>query len=267
MILSTKHIRLLLVVLLVGWLLPLSAQEQVSLLERGDSLTRAQRISQRGITNMQNVFIPKGLWVTGASVSYSTHANDNYTFMVVENIESEGYNFRVSPLVAYAIRDNMAIGLRGVYSRSNITIDRADLKFGDEETGTQIKVENYKAVQHTYTVSAVWRQYIPLGKSRRFAIFNEISLGAGGTQGIFAADQPIRGTFEEGYTISLGVSPGLMAFATNDVAIEVNVGVMGINYTDVEQVHNQVSVGHRRSSNMNFKVNLLSIGVGVSFYL
>lgn len=267
MILSTKHIRLLLVVLLVGWLLPLSAQEQVSLLERGDSLTRAQRISQRGITNMQNVFIPKGLWVTGASVSYSTHANDNYTFMVVENIESEGYNFRVSPLVAYAIRDNMAIGLRGVYSRSNITIDRADLKFGDEETGTQIKVENYKAVQHTYTVSAVWRQYIPLGKSRRFAIFNEISLGAGGTQGIFAADQPIRGTFEEGYTISLGVSPGLMAFATNDVAIEVNVGVMGINFTDVEQVHNQVSVGHRRSSNMNFKVNLLSIGVGVSFYL
>lgn len=267
MILSTKHIRLLLVVLLVGWLLPLSAQEQVSLLERGDSLTRAQRISQRGITNMQNVFIPKGLWITGASVSYSTHANDNYTFMVVENIESEGYNFRVSPLVAYAIRDNMAIGLRGVYSRSNITIDRADLKFGDEETGTQIKVENYKAVQHTYTVSAVWRQYIPLGKSRRFAIFNEISLGAGGTQGIFAADQPIRGTFEEGYTISLGVSPGLMAFATNDVAIEVNVGVMGINYTDVEQVHNQVSVGHRRSSNMNFKVNLLSIGVGVSFYL
>ena len=255
MILSTKHIRLLLVMLLVGWLLPLSAQEQASLLERGDSLTRAQRISQRGITNMQNVFIPKGHWITGASVSYSTHANDNYTFMVVENIESEGYNFRVSPLVAYAIRDNMAIGLRGVYSRSNITIDRADLKFGDEETGTQIKV------------AAVWRQYIPLGKSRRFAIFNEISLGAGGTQGIFAADQPIRGTFEEGYTISLGVSPGLMAFATNDVAIEVNVGVMGINYTDVEQVHNQVSVGHRRSSNMNFKVNLLSIGVGVSFYL
>ena len=230
-------------------------------------LTRAERVSQRGITNLKNVFIPKGHIITGAAVSYSTHANDNYTFMVIENIESEGYNFRVSPMLAYAVRDNMALGVRGVYSRSNLTIDSADLKFGDEETGTEIVVDHYKAVKHSYTVSAIWRQYIPLGKSRRFAIFNEISLGAGGTQGIFAADQPIRGTFEEGYTISLGVSPGLMAFATNDVAIEVNVGVMGINYTDVEQVHNQVSVGHRRSSNMNFKVNLLSIGVGVSFYL
>ena len=122
-------------------------------------------------------------------------------------------------------------------------------------------------MKHTYTASAIWRQYIPLGKSKRFALLNEISLGAGGTEAIFAADQPIRGTYEKGYTISLGVSPGLMAFATNDVAIEVNVGVMGINYTNVEQVHNQVSVGQRSSSNMNFKVNLLSISVGVSFYL
>jgi hypothetical protein len=58
-----------------------------------------------------------------------------------------------------------------------------------------------------------------------------------------------------------------MAFATNDIAIEVNVGVMGINFSDVKQVHNQIYDGKRRSSSMNFNVNLLSIGVGVSFYL
>lgn len=232
-----------------------------------DTLSRTERIRRRGLTDMASVFVPKGQIIAGAAISYSTHANDNYTFMVIEGIESEGYNFRVSPMAAYAIRDNMAIGLRGVYSRSNLTIDKADLKFGDEETGTEITIDHFKAVQHTYTVSAIWRNYIPLGKSRRFAIFNEISLGAGGTQAIFAADQPIRGTFQEGYTLSLGVSPGLMAFATNNVAIEVNVGVMGINFTEVEQVHNQVSVGKRRTSNMNFKVNLLSIGVGVSFYM
>jgi hypothetical protein len=92
-------------------------------------------------------------------------------------------------------------------------------------------------------------------------------LGAGGSQSIFAAGEPISGTYEKGYNISLGVSPGLMAFATNDVAIEVNVGVMGINFNEVEQIHNQVSSGNRRSSGMSFRVNLLSIGVGVSFYL
>lgn len=231
------------------------------------SLSREERIRQRGITNMAHTFVAKGSWITGANVAYSTHTNENYTFAIVEGINSEGYTFRVSPVVAYAIRNNMALGLRGTYSRSNLTVDSADLKFGDEETGTEINVNKFKTVRHTYTVAAIWRQYIPLGRSKRFAIFNEISLGAGGTESIFAADQPIKGTYEEGYTISLGVSPGIMAFATNDVAIEVNVGVMGINLTDVKQVHNQVANGNRTSSDMNFKVNLLSIGVGVSFYL
>ena len=261
----TPYLRTTLVALFMLVTCTVSAQELT--LESSDSLTRAERIERRGITNLKNRFIPKGHIITGAAISYSTHLNENYTFAVIENIESKGYNFRVSPMVAYAISDNMALGVRGAYSRSNLTIDAAELKFGDEETGTEITVDQYKAVQHTYTVSAIWRQYIPLGKSQRFAIFNEISLGAGGTQAIFAADQPIRGTFEEGYTLSLGVSPGLMAFATNHVAIEVNVGVMGISYTDLKQVHNQVSEGHRRSSSMNFNVNLLSIGVGVSFYL
>lgn len=232
-----------------------------------DTLSRADKIRERGITNTSNVFIPRGNWVSGLATSYSTHKNDNYNIAIIEGIQSEGYTFRVSPMVAYAIKDNMALGVRGTYSRSNLTVDGADLSFGDEETGTQISVNNYKAVKHSYTVAAIWRQYIPLGKSKRFAIFNEISLGAGGTQAIFAADEPIKGTFEEGYSISLGVSPGLMAFATNDVAIEVNIGVMGIDFSEVEQVHNQVLVGKQRTSSMNFKVNLLSIGVGISFYL
>ena len=243
------------------------AQTDVAVVANADSLSRADKIRQRGITNTSNVFIPKGLWVSGLATSYSHHMNTNYQLAIVEGIYSEGYTFKVSPMVAYTIKDNMAIGVRGTYSRSNLTVDSAALRFGDEETGTEITVNDYKAVQHNYTVAAIWRQYIPLGRSKRFAIFNEISMGAGGTQSIFAADEPIKGTFEEGYTISLGVSPGLMAFATNDVAIEVNVGVMGINFSKVEQTHNQVAVGDRCTSSMNFKVNLLSIGVGLSFYL
>ena len=232
-----------------------------------DSLTVAQLIDQRGLTDMKNIFVPRGQWIIGASASFTAHDNDNYTLAIIENIESQGYNVKVSPMVAYAITDNMAIGVRASYGRTNQTIDSADLKFGDDETGTEIFVNAFKTVRHTYTVSAIWRQYIPLGRSKRFAIFNEVSLGAGGVQSLFAADQPVKGTFEQGYTLSLGVSPGIIAFATNDVAIEVNVGVMGINYTDVKQVHNQVETGRRRSSSMNFKVNLLSIGLGVSFYL
>lgn len=273
MLFVKRYIKILSVIVLCAIGSKVAAQDIVALAvdsvsaERIAPKTRAEQISQRGITNLTQTFVAKGSWIGGANVAYSTHTNEGYTFAIIEGINSEGYNFKVSPMVAYALRDNMAVGLRGTYTRSNLTVDSADLKFGDDETGTEITVNKFKTVRHTYTVAAIWRQYIPLGRSKRFAIFNEISLGAGGTESIFAADQPIKGTYEEGYTLSLGVSPGIMAFATNDVAIEVNVGVMGINFTNVEQVHNQVATGKMTSSNMNFKVNLLSIGVGVSFYL
>ena len=94
-----------------------------------------------------------------------------------------------------------------------------------------------------------------------------MSLTMGGHQKKFAADSPVRGTYETGYSISLGVSPGLVAFATNTMAVEVNVGVMGIGYTHAHQDHNRVREGDIKSSLMNFKINLLSIGLGVWFYL
>lgn len=232
-----------------------------------EPLTVNERRAQRGLTDRDNVFVPKGQWILGANASYSTHDNGGYNLFVIEGVESNGYTFRVSPLLTYAVRDNLALGVRATYSRTNLAIDRADLVFGDSESGAQLSVVDYQSVRHEYTVSLSWRQYIPLGRSKRFALFSEVQLGAGGTQSEFAAGQPVEGTYESGYTLSLGVSPGLVAFATNNVAIEVNVGVMGISYTDVEQVHNQVRVGHRRSSSMNFKINIFSIGVGVAFYL
>ena len=67
--------------------------------------------------------------------------------------------------------------------------------------------------------------------------------------------------------VSLGISPGIIAFATNNMAVEVNVGVMGISYSHTKQVHNQVTVGKRDASMMNFKVNIFSIGLGMAFYL
>ena len=80
------------------------------LIAAGTLGARAQQFD-RGIEMGSTVFVPKGQWLVGGNVSYSTHDNENYKFLVVENINSTGYNFKVSPMVAYAIKDNMALGL------------------------------------------------------------------------------------------------------------------------------------------------------------
>ena len=220
--------------------------------------------AERGLTSMSNQFVPRGQWIFGASASYSTHTNKDYTFLVIEDINSDGYTFKVTPLIAYAIRDNMAIGVKFIYSRSLLRIDSGSIKLGSD---IDLGVDFYNALQHNYSGAFIWRQYIPLGQNKRFALFNETSLTLGGGQSRFAADSPIRGTYETNFSASIGISPGLVAFATNNVAFEVNVGVMGLSYTRTRQVHNQVTVGKRTSSLMNFKVNILSIGLGISIYV
>ncbi len=250
----------------------LSGYAQTPELQRDSTATKSEPTinelrQERGLTSKTNLFIPKGQWVFGGTASYSKHLDDSYSFLVIDDIDSKGYTFKVSPMVAYAVSDNTAVGIRFIYGRSFLRVDNADVSFGDGDSSTNIGVDFYYTLKHSFTTAAIWRQYIPLGQNKRFALFTETQLSYGYEEGKFAADQPVRGTFQTGHTFSLGVSPGVVAFASNVVAIEISVGVMGLSYTSTRQVHNQVTVGKLSSSNMNFKVNIFSIGLGVSFYL
>ncbi len=223
--------------------------------------------NERGLIDKKNRFIPKGQWIFGGTASYSTHVNDNYTFLIIEGIKSDGYTVKASPFIGYAFRDNMALGVRFAYGRSLLKVTGGELNLGDEESGTHITTEYNYRLKHSYTASIIWRPYIPLGQSKRFALFTEVALAVGGHQTKEAADSPIRGMYETGYSAELGVSPGIVAFATNSMAIELSVGMMGIGYTRSNQVKNQVEHAEISSSNMSFRINLLAIGMGVSFYL
>lgn len=226
-------------------------------------LTPNQHRKQRGITSLSTEIVPKGQWIFGGTASYSTHSNDSYKFLIIEDIHSNGYTVKVSPLIAYAPKKNMAVGVRFAYGRSLFSMDNASLSVA----GTALDVEYFHALKHSYEAVALWRQYIPLGQSKRFAIFTEMQFILGGSQAKFAEGSPIRGTYQRGYNVSVGLNPGIVAFATNNIALELNVGVLGLSYAHVRQVHNQVSTGERSGGSINFKVNILSIGLGVGFYL
>ena len=130
-----------------------------------------------------------------------------------------------------------------------------------------LSADNYYSLKHTYEGSMFWRQYIPFGNNRRFALFSEAQLIFGGSQAKYVAHEPVKGTYETSFSTTLNFTPGIAAFITNDIALELNVGVMGITFQTVRQIHNQVATGKRNESLMNFKINLLSIGLGLAIYL
>ncbi len=226
----------------------------------------------RGLVQLENKVVPHGQWIIGATASYSTHINDEYALTVVNGISSTGYNVTASPVLAYAFKRNMAAGVRFEYSRMLLSLDSAMLSFGED---VNIGIDDYYALQHTYTGMGIFRQYIPLGVSKRFSLFSEIRLEYGYVRAKYAFDQStenseyadIKGTFSKGYNVGVSIVPGIVAWVTNDVAFEVTIGMIGVSYTHREQVHNQVSYGEVNTSQLSYGLNIFSIGLGVAFYL
>ena len=225
---------------------------------------RAQRYD-RGFDLNSSTFVEKGTWMVGGKVGYSTHKNDSYRFLVIEDINSTGYRFTVSPMFCYMIRDNMGLGMRFGYGRNLLSVDSASINI--ENVG--INVKDYFSLSHDFSAMAIYRNYIPLGSSKRFALFNEMQLayGAGEAKIIDGHGTNIIGSYEKSHSLSLGINPGMIAFINDHLAVEFNVGMLGLQYNNVNQIHNQVSNGSRDATQINFKVNILSLGFGLAYYL
>lgn len=223
---------------------------------------RPQRMD-RGI--MQSVFIPKGQWMAGGTVSYSENEQDNLNFLVIKDVSGLGYTFNVSPYVGYFFRDNMAAGIRAGYNRTYLDLGNLDINLGD----LNLSFDDLYYLAHEYEVSSFLRTYMPIGRSKIFGLFNEVRLtyAYGTGKNSTGSGTEYDGTFERSHSLQIGIAPGLTAFVTDWSAVEVSVGVMGYNFKWQKQTTNQIETGSRRTSSGNFKINLFSINIGMTFYL
>lgn len=225
---------------------------------------KAQVEFKRGLEQVS--FIPKGQWITGVSVSFSQSSQDNYQFLIVEDISGDAYTFKVSPMLMYCFKDDMCAGGKMAYSRTRTRLDQARVVIDSE---TDYSMDNLYQISQNYSAMACFRNYFSLGRSRRFGFFNEVQLQVGGGESklINGRGQDLTGTFERSWDINVGLAPGLIMFLNNYSAIEVNVGVLGFNYSHTKATTDQIYLASRHSKQANFKINLFSITFGVAFYL
>lgn len=247
-----KNINILLLLLAIG-----------AMLVVGQSASAKTKFD-RGI--VQQTFVPKGQWFAGGTISYSEHGNDSYKFIVLEDFTSRGYNFAVKPFFGYTLADNLGVGLAFTYNRSMLQIDNVSLSLGED---LSFAVSDTYNIQHVYTGTAFLRNYISLGDSRRFGLYNDVKFQFGSGEGklISGTGDALTGTYQKIYEAGVLISPGVCVFINNFAAVEVSVGVLGFNYKRIEQTTDQVYQGSRQTSSANFKINLLSIGLGITFYL
>ena len=223
----------------------------------------AQVEFKRGLEQIS--FVPKGQWITGVNVSFSQSNQDNYQFFIVEDINGDTYSYKISPMLMYCFKDNLAAGGKMTYTRTRTHLDNARVVVDSE---TDYTVENLYQISHNYSAMACFRNYISLGRSHRFGFFNEVQLQFGGGESkiISGTGQDLTGTFERNWNMNIGLAPGMVMFLNNYSAIEVNVGVLGFNYSHSSGTTDQIYDSSRHSKQANFKINLFSITFGVAFY-
>jgi len=224
----------------------------------------AQAAFNRGLEQIS--FIPEGQWITGVNVSYTQSDFDNYKFLIIENLGGDTYSFKVSPMLMYCFKDNLAAGGRFAYSRSRTRLNSADVIIDSE---TSYEPGSLYALSHNYYGTASFRNYISLGRSMRFGFFNEVQLQIGGGQSkiVNGEGEDLTGTYSRNFSLDVGLTPGLIMFLNNYSAIEVSVGVLGFSYDKTRAVTDQIYIAEYASKHANFKINLFSISFGVAFYL
>ena len=177
----------------------------------------------------ETVFIPKGTWMAGGTVSYSEHDEGNLNFLVLKNVEGKGYNFGVSPYVGYFFRNNISAGMRFAYHRDYLDLKNFELNLGED---FNISLDNLYYLEHKYEVSGFLRTYMPIGRSKIFGLFNEARLtyGYGTGKNSTGTGATYDGSYQTAQNLQIGIAPGMTAFITDWSAVEVSVGVMGFDF-------------------------------------
>ena len=228
----------------------------------------------RGIGISSSTFIPKGTVGFGATFSYNTYDIGNAVddlgfstlFGMVNNIHGNVVTGGVSPHVSYFIIDNLSVGGRFNFDRTKFDVGNASLSLTPDMS---FGVNDFHYLKDAYSGAVFARYFIPFGTSKRFAMFTELRATGGYAQAetYKLTELDKNGTYQDIYDFEIGIIPGITAFVTNEVALEVSVGLVGLDYQKIVQHTNNVGTSVMERSGANFKVNLLNINLGISCYL
>ncbi len=241
--------------------LPRTAAER--LWDKSQKKRHIERVSRQ---YLKAVFIPKGQWLVGGTINYQEWDTENINMLVIKNLDLEGHFFNASPYFGYFVANNIALGLRYDYNRNYINLGKFDLNLGED---FNISLEDLYYLSHTHTYTTFVRTYMSLGKSKMFGFYGEVraSYARSTEKNVTGSGVEYDGSFGHTNTLQLTVCPGMSVFVTDFLAAEASIGVMGLKYRWKDQQTNRIETGSSKSGGANFKFNLLSINLGLTFYL
>lgn len=219
----------------------------------------------RGLFNY--LFIPKGQWSFGLMASYGEFDADNVQILqALKDFDFKGKQYAIRPTVSYFFRNNQSVGLKFDYTRAEADLGRLAVNFGED---LSFDIHDISYYSSKYSIGVFYRNYVGLGREKRFAIFNEacLSFGSGSSRFKRPYDGELRDTRTDLTEVALNFSPGVCMFIMDNLSFNVSLGVFGVHLRNEKQVTDGIEEGSRFSSGANFKFNLFNINFGIGVHI
>ena len=215
----------------------------------------------RGLYNY--LFIPKGQWSFGLSASYGElNTDDVQVLNMLKDVDFKGKIYSIQPTIGYFIRNNQSVGIKLTYSRGTADLANLAVDFDDD---INFKLKDVSYYTESYVIGGFYRNYVGLGRDKRFGVSNEVDLSFQSGSSRFKRlynDEP-KNTRTTVTQVSLNFSPGVAVFIQDNVAFNVSFGVFGVKWRKEHQLTNGVDEGTRFSSGANFRFNIFNINFGL----
>ncbi len=215
----------------------------------------------RGLFNY--LIIPRGKWGFGLTASYGEiNTEDSSILSLLTDLDLDAKTYSIKPYISYFIKHNQSVGLRFNYTRGVLDLGNLSVDF-DEDLNFAVHDVSYYS--QSYATSIFYRNYIGIGNTRRFAIFNEVDLefssGSSRFRRIYNSEP--KDTRTNITKASLNFSPGVCVFIQEYVAATVSFGVFGLNLRKEQQWTDGIEDGSRFTSGANFRFNIFNINFGL----
>lgn len=218
-----------------------------------------------------NKFVYKGEWMLGIAASYGTlDVSDSDLMLLFDDINLGLRRTAVLPYVAYAYRDNRAVGVRFGYEFLKADLGNAALDLGSLAEDISFEISDIGIRSESFNYSLFHRNYIGLDRRGIVGAILEAELlvKSGNTSFYMGEGESRNYSMSKNFAAKLNLNPGLAVYVFPEVCVTVTVGIGSLYYNNIRQ-YNAVGIetGRRDHSALKFKLNIADIQIGVVAHL
>ncbi len=175
--------------------------------------------------------------------------------------DGQNTNYEITFKGGYFLWDYVQVGMNVIYGR-----DKFEGQLIDQNSDSLSR----SSIASGGSIVPYLKIYFPVSKNERLSFFLESGPGFGfrnELQRDTRNTDDITKRYTEEFVFTLGISPGITFFAIENFAFEIQLNnLLGYEYARMNTTTNEIEKSRTVTNNVNFRIDLLSLRLGLAYY-